>query len=65
MKALVTGASGFLGGHLVELLVQEGYDIAGMVRKTSDTSLLDRLGVEKRVADLTDPPPRLERRSAE
>jgi hypothetical protein len=26
-----------------------------MVRKTSDTSLLDRLGVEKRFADLTDP----------
>ena len=56
MKVLVTGASGFLGGsHLVELLVEKGYEVVGMVRKTSDTSLLDRLGVEKRVADLTDP----------
>lgn len=55
MKILVTGASSFLGGHLVELLAERGYTVICMVRKTSDTTLLDRLGLEKRVADLTDP----------
>jgi nucleoside-diphosphate-sugar epimerase len=52
---LVTGASGFLGGHLTELLTAKGLEVVAMVRKTSDTSLLDTLGLEKRVADLTDP----------
>lgn len=55
MKVLVTGASGFLGGHLTELLTAKGVEVVAMVRKTSDTSLLDKLGLEKRVADLTDP----------
>ena len=56
MKVLVTGASGFLGGHLAEFLTAKGLEVVGMVRRTSDTSLLDRLGLEKRVADMTDPP---------
>jgi nucleoside-diphosphate-sugar epimerase len=56
LKVLVTGASGFLGGHLTEFLTAKGLEVVAMVRKTSDTSLLDRLGLEKRVADMTDPP---------
>ncbi|MGA2239848.1 MAG: NAD(P)-dependent oxidoreductase [Candidatus Bathyarchaeia archaeon] len=56
MKVLVTGASGFLGGHLTEFLTAKGVEVVAMVRKTSDTSLIDRLGLEKRVADMTDPP---------
>jgi dihydroflavonol-4-reductase len=55
LKVLVTGASGFLGGYLTELLTEKGLEVVAMVRKTSDTSLLDRLGLEKRVADMTDP----------
>jgi nucleoside-diphosphate-sugar epimerase len=55
LKVLVTGASGFLGGHLTELLTAKGFEVVAMVRKTSDTSLIDRLGLEKRVADMTDP----------
>ena len=55
MKVLVTGASGFLGGYLTDLLAAKGLEVVAMVRKTSDTSLLDRMGLEKRIADLTDP----------
>lgn len=38
MRAMVTGATGFLGGHLVRSLVQEGFEIAALVRPTSKLS---------------------------
>lgn len=34
-KVLVTGAEGFIGSHLTELLVSEGYDIRAMVQYNS------------------------------
>ena len=55
MKALVTGATGFLGGHLIEELLERGHEVVAMVREGSDTRLLDSLEVETRRADLTDP----------
>ena len=54
MKILLTGASGFLGGHIAELLAAEGHEVRGLVRRTSDTALLDRLGVEVVAGDLKD-----------
>lgn len=30
MRVLVTGSSGFIGGHLVHALVEEGYEVAGL-----------------------------------
>jgi ornithine--oxo-acid transaminase len=50
---LVTGASGFIGGHLAERLVREGYQVRCLVRESSDTSLLEKLDVEIAVGDLT------------
>lgn len=35
MKVLVTGAGGFIGSHLCELLVKEGYDVRALVRYNS------------------------------
>jgi len=54
LRVLVTGATGFLGGHLVEGLVDSGHEVVGMARQGSDVNLLERLHVEIRRADLTD-----------
>jgi dTDP-glucose 4,6-dehydratase len=37
-KALVTGAGGFIGHHLVRRLVDEGWDVAAFIRYTSHGS---------------------------
>ena len=50
---LLTGATGFIGGHLAQRLVREGYQVRCLARATSDTSLLDELDVEIAVGDLT------------
>ncbi|MGB9727617.1 MAG: NAD-dependent epimerase/dehydratase family protein [Nitrososphaeria archaeon] len=55
MKVLVTGASGFLGGHLIEELVRKGYNVIGMVRKDSSRKLLKELNVSLRFGDLLEP----------
>jgi nucleoside-diphosphate-sugar epimerase len=51
---LVTGASGFTGGHLARALVAEGARVVAFVRSTSEVTALQRLGVETRVVNLCD-----------
>jgi nucleoside-diphosphate-sugar epimerase len=53
---LITGATGFIGGHLAQRLVQEGFEVRCLVRPSSDTSLLDELDLEVVVGDLTRAP---------
>jgi len=36
MRALVTGANGFIGSHLCESLLAQGHMVRGLVRRTSD-----------------------------
>lgn len=56
MKALVTGATGFIGGHLVDALVERGDAVRLLVRPGEDTSRLQTLaGVEICYGDLLDP----------
>lgn len=55
MKVLVTGASGFLGGYVVEALKNKGHEVFGAVRKTSDTSILSTLDIVTREMDLERP----------
>ncbi len=54
MKALVTGASGYIGGHLVEALVRRGADVSCLVRPTSRTTRLRDLPVSLIEGDLRD-----------
>ena len=53
-KALVIGASGFLGGHLVRQLIEQGYAVRIMVRASSNIELLAGLDVEKTIGDVSD-----------
>ena len=55
MRVLVTGASGFIGGHLVPELVRLGHNVTCMVRRTSNVDALRGMGVELRQGDLADP----------
>lgn len=55
-EALVTGASGFLGGHLANRLAAEGQSVRALVRQASDVSrLVDREGIRIVYGDLDDP----------
>ena len=45
VRVLVTGATGFLGRHLVSLLVERGDEVRALVRAGSDASDLERIGV--------------------
>ena len=51
-KILVTGASGSLGSQIIFLLHQRGLQPIAHIRESSDTKYIDRMGLEKRVADL-------------
>lgn len=52
-QCLITGATGFIGGHLARRLRRDGYGVRCLVRESSDTTALERLGVELTVGDLT------------
>jgi len=45
-KVLVTGGSGFVGGHLAEALAARGDTVRCIVRSGSDTTVLQQAGVE-------------------
>ena len=45
-KVLITGASGFIGGHLAETLAERGDWVRCLVRRKSATSSLEELGAE-------------------
>jgi len=51
---LITGATGFAGGHLCRRLRARGDELRALARPTSNTSELEALGVEVAIADVTD-----------
>ena len=54
MRVLITGATGFLGGHLIEEMAKGPHVPVCAHRKGSDTRRIDDLGLDKVVFDLTD-----------
>lgn len=53
--AVLTGASGFLGSHLAEALLDGGWRLRASCRASSDRGWLEGRPVEWRVSDLADP----------
>ena len=58
-RALITGITGQDGSYLAEMLLDKGYDVVGMVRRTSTVTferidhLMDRIHLHS--GDLLDP----------
>src|SRR5437660_9992892 len=53
-RYFITGATGFVGGHLAEACVARGHTVSTIARPTSDTALLDRLGATVQRGELND-----------
>jgi uncharacterized protein YbjT (DUF2867 family) len=51
----VTGGSGFLGGHVIPLLVRDGHDVTGLARSEAAATRLAQLGATPVAGDLDDP----------
>jgi nucleoside-diphosphate-sugar epimerase len=52
---LITGATGFLGGHLAEACAQRGWQVRALARATSDTSALTHPAITLVPGDLAEP----------
>ena len=52
MKALITGANGFLGSAVLRLLVSEGYDVRVLVRPNADKRNLEKFDLKIIEGDL-------------
>jgi nucleoside-diphosphate-sugar epimerase len=55
-RALVTGATGLVGSHIVERLLADGWDVRGLVRTPSSPDALDlqAIGLEPVAGDVLD-----------
>ncbi len=56
MKVMLTGATGFIGSHLVSRLVKRGDQLTALVRPATDASGLESLGVKVVRGDVRDQP---------
>ena len=52
MKILITGATGFIGRHLVSRLLDEGYSVSATARSGADAQSLSQRGVNMTQIDL-------------
>lgn len=54
-RALVTGATGFIGFHVAQALAASGVEVRCLVRRSSNVRALEALGVRLVTGDLGDP----------
>jgi dihydroflavonol-4-reductase len=54
MRALVTGATGFVGFHIAQLLLRKNVEVTALVRQETDASFLSRDGIDIYRGDLRD-----------
>lgn len=54
MKYFVTGATGFIGGRLAELLVGRGHEVVALVRTPARAKNLEAKGIQFAQGDITD-----------
>lgn len=52
-RVLVTGATGFIGSHLVDTLIEQGYEVGALVREKSDLRWLSGKKIDFIHGDLT------------
>jgi len=55
MKALVTGATGFVGSHVARVLAEKGAELRLLVRSSSNLKNIEGMNAERVVGDLRDP----------
>lgn len=54
MRALVTGATGFLGSHVANRLAEDGHDVRVLARENSDLSRVAHVDKQLSIGDVTD-----------
>jgi nucleoside-diphosphate-sugar epimerase len=54
LRSLITGATGFVGGHVAEAFLERGWQVTTIARPSSDAADLERRGVIVQRGDLAD-----------
>jgi nucleoside-diphosphate-sugar epimerase len=54
MKALITGATGFIGSHLSEALINSGFTVSCLIRPSSNLRNINEINAIKVIGDCTD-----------
>lgn len=55
MKALVTGATGFVGSFLCEQLLELGHEVSALTRSTSNLRWIEKLEITRHTGDIEQP----------
>jgi len=51
-RFFITGVNGFIGSHIAERLKNDGHEVIGLVRKTSDLSLIKHMDLQLHYGDV-------------